>query len=394
MTNISSDVQRDSAWDEADELISILRIWGIGYLVGEGHPISAVDMAQDRQTAVRLIQRLAQCEYPRVRDASISLFLLHPELAPAVLEALQISEPAVAEQITTLILATLYLQRLWSLRLTMALGHEPSFPEQPFAHLWQARHLPPPSYHHGKWGLLALQEAEQRRTGLPLNFLHDWQNQVNHLLLQEEPQYRHLAVSINRLRKEDEQQYTVEDNDMSMRPKVDKARVEDFLKNLGRNFRKAGRLYLVGGAALVHSGVRPGSTVDIVIEISGENEGEMIDAIQRLIQQMNINIEFASPRDFMPLPKHWLTQSRYIGRYGTVDVFYFDFYSIALSKMQRGSDLDLNDVKLLLQQGMITLEGLDQAYKEVFAQLKETSYRKKLNPQQFAERYAAVRALL
>jgi hypothetical protein len=394
MMTPSSDVKHDSAWDEADQLISILRAWGIDYLVGDGHQVSAVDMAQDHQTAVRLIRRLAQCEYPRVRDASISLFILHPEIVPAVLEAIETSETAIAEQIITLTLATLYLQRLWSLRLTIALGHEPSFPEQPFAHLWQARHLPPPWYHHGKWGLLALQEFEQGRTGLPLNFLHDWQNQVNHLMLQEEPQYRHPAVSGNRFFNEDEQQYKVEDSEMSMRPRVDKARIEDFLKNLGRNFRKAGRIYLVGGAALVHSGVRSGSTVDIDIEISGENEGEMIDVIQRLIQQMNINIEFASPRDFMPLPKDWLTQSRYVGRYGSVDVFYFDFYSIALSKVQRGSDLDINDVKLLLQQGIITLEGLDRAYQEVFSKLKGSSYRKKLNPQQFAERYAAVRSLL
>ena len=116
--------------------------------------------------------------------------------------------------------------------------------------------------------------------------------------------------------------------------------------------------------------------MDIDIEISGENEGEMIEAIRQLIQQMNINIEFASPRDFMPLPKHWLTQSQYVGRYGAIDVFYFDFYSIALSKMQRGSTLDINDVKLLLQQRIITLEGLDAAYLEVFAQLGKSSYRK------------------
>jgi hypothetical protein len=393
MMSTSSSVQRDSAWDEADQLISILRTWGIGYLVGGDHPISSSDIARDQQTAVTLIRRLAQCEYPRVRDASISLFLLHPELALAVLEAIQTSEPAVSEQIITLTLAALYLQRLWSYRLTMALGHEPSFPEQPFVHLWQGRHLPPPSYHHGKWGLLALQEAEQRRTGSPLNFLHDWQNQVDHLLLQEEPHYRHPEVSAKPL-KEDEQQYKLEDIEMSMRPNVDKARIEDFLKNLGRIFRKPGRLYLVGGAALVHLGVRTGSTMDIDIEISGENEGEMIEAIRQLIQQMNINIEFASPHDFMPLPKHWLTQSQYVGRYGAIDVFYFDFYSIALSKMQRGSTLDINDVKLLLQQRIITLEGLDTAYQEVFAQLGKSSYRKKLDPQQFAAHYAAVRQLL
>src|SRR5439155_15313818 len=112
---------------------------------------------------------------------SISLFLLHPELAPAVLEALQTSEPEAAEQIAVLTLVSLYLQRLWSIRLTMALGHPPGFPEQPFAALWQNRHLPPPAYHDGKWGLETLQKAEQRRSGLPLNFIGDWQNQVDHL---------------------------------------------------------------------------------------------------------------------------------------------------------------------------------------------------------------------
>jgi len=158
--------QTDSSWEEADRLISILRRWGIGYLVGENHPVDPSNVATDRPSAVALAKRLAQCEYPRVRDASISLFLLHPELAPAVFEALQTSEPAAAEQIAILTLATLYLQRLWSLRLTMALGHAPGFPEGPFTSLWRNRHLPPPAYHDGKWGLVALQEAERGRCGL------------------------------------------------------------------------------------------------------------------------------------------------------------------------------------------------------------------------------------
>ncbi len=393
MMSTSSSVQRDSAWDEADQLISILRTWGIGYLIGGDYPISPSDIARDQQNAVTLIRRLAQCEYPRVRDASISLFLLHPELSPAVLEAIQTSEQAVAEQIATLTLATLYLQRLWSLRLTMALGHEPSFPEQPFVHLWTSRHLPPPSYHHGKWGLLALQEAEQRRTGLPFTFIGDWQNQLNHLLLQEEPQYRHPKVSAKPSLKEDEQQYTVEDREMSMRPNVDKARIEDFLKNLGRVFRKPGRLYLVGGAALVHLGVRSGFTQDIDVEVAGGNEGDMFTAIRGLVEQMNINVEFASPRDFIPLPSQWETHARYVGRYGLIDVFYFDFYSIALSKIDRGNTRDINDVKLLLEQGIITLEELDVAYQEVLAQMGKGTYAR-LDPRRFAERYAAVRQLL
>ncbi|MBV9690199.1 MAG: hypothetical protein JO202_10880 [Ktedonobacteraceae bacterium] len=79
----------DVAWDEADTLISILRTWGIDYLVGTTRPLHPGDVARDLHSAVMLVKRLAQCEHPRVRDASISLFLLHPELSHAIIEALQ-----------------------------------------------------------------------------------------------------------------------------------------------------------------------------------------------------------------------------------------------------------------------------------------------------------------
>src|SRR5216683_5098699 len=139
------------SWNEVDQLISLLRSWGINYLVGLDHTASPSNLQTEQISPITLIQRLARCdEYPRVRDASISLFLLHPELADSMLEALQESEPEVAEQIAVLTLATLYLQRLWFVRLTMALGHRPRFPEQRFAFLWQTRHLPPPACHYGR----------------------------------------------------------------------------------------------------------------------------------------------------------------------------------------------------------------------------------------------------
>ena len=378
------------SWNEVDQLISLLRSWGINYLVGLDHTASPSNL-QTETSPVVLIQRLARCdEYPRVRDASISLFLLHPELADSVLEALQESEPEVAEQIAVLTLATLYLQRLWFVRLTMALGHRPRFPEQRFAFLWQSRHLPPPACHYGKWGLLALQEAEQKRTGLPFIFTGDWQNQVDHLLLQEEAKRHRLVEPVIIPVEEDEQECN---NNMSMRPSVDKTAIESFLQQLGRAFRKPGRLYLVGGAALVHAGVRPGFTQDIDIQVSGANEGELIVAIQRLIQQLQINVEFASPADFIPLPSQWEMHAQYVGRYGGVDVFYFDFYSIALSKIERGNSRDIDDVKLLVQQGIITLNELDAAYREVLAQLGQGRY-PRITPQRFSERYTAVLPLL
>lgn len=277
----------------------------------------------------------------------------------------------------------------------MALGHAPSFPEQKFAFLWQKRHLPSPTSYSGEWGLRALQEYEQKRTGLPFYFIGDWQNSVDHLLLQEEAKQHTEAVPIviaEKYQSEDEDQ-SEEEIEMSMRPSVDKTAIESFLTQLGRDFRKPGHLYLMEDAALVHLRIRPGFTQDIDIQVSGANEGELIVAIQRLIQRMQINVEFASPGDFIPLPSQWETHAQYVGRYGSIDVFYFDFYSIALSKIERGNTRDIADVRLLVQKGIITLDELDAAYQQVLTQLGKGRY-PRITPERFAERYAAVRQLL
>lgn len=177
---------------------------------------------------------------------------------------------------------------------------------------------------------------------------------------------------------------------MSMRPNVDRQAIERFLTELGRQFRQPGRVYLAGGAALVHAGIRPGTsatTQDIDLDVAS---GDMYQVIHQLKQQLNINVEFASPRDFLPLPHDWQSLSRYVGRYGAIEVFYFDFYSLALSKILRGNTRDVQDVALLLQQQHITLAELDQAAQEVATQMGKGSY-KRLDPNDFLARYQAIR---
>jgi hypothetical protein len=175
-------------WDEINMLIALLQRQGISYLMGSDTPLNVEDVE-----IVRLIQRLAGCNYPLVENASISLFILHPDYASSVVTALQTSESDIAENIAVLALAALYLQQWWFFRLTFALGRLPSFPDEPFVSLWEERRLPSPSSGYGLQGLLALQEYQQRRYGVPLNFLDDWQNQINHLLAQEEAQRRDLT---------------------------------------------------------------------------------------------------------------------------------------------------------------------------------------------------------
>jgi len=182
-------------WKEVDSLIDILYAQGISYLIGDG---SSCSNDHGNVDPVHLIQRLAACGYPLVENASISLFILHPELAPSVLEALQSSEDETAENIAVVTLATLYLQQWWFFRLAFALGRLPCFPEAPFVSLWEDRHLPPPDSGYGLHGLLALQEYQRQRYSIPLNFLDDWQNQINHLLAQEEAHRRELPGEVKK----------------------------------------------------------------------------------------------------------------------------------------------------------------------------------------------------
>jgi hypothetical protein len=390
--NLSTALQRQQrrSYDEQpDRFIRLLRLWGVRYLVSDSSPRGRVPVV----SPAKLIRTLAVCQYPRIRDASISLYVLHPELADAILEVYETGTPAETEEIAVLTLATLYLQRLWSFQLTVALGHAPNFPEQPFEHFWQERHLPSPACQNGNIGLYALQKAEQERRGLPLNFIADWQNQIDHLLLQEKAFPRDITASIILPRVPDENDEEQECGTMSMRPNVTKADIESFLKELGRSYRKAGRLYIAGGAALVHMGLRSGTTMDIAISIEAANEDEMVAAIRRIVDQSQINIEFASPGDFIPLPAQWMSQAHFVGRYGSIDVFYFDFYSLALSKISRGSDRDLIDVQLLLRHHLITLDGLDVAVQEILPRKGKRPYIN-LNPQRFSERYMLVRQKL
>src|SRR5207244_7990237 len=130
---------------------------------------------------------------------------------------------------------------LYTGKITLCPENTPSFPEQLFFPLWQSRYLPAPACHQGEAGLIALQEAEQRRLGLPLNFIGDWQNQIDHLLLQEEAKHHLAAVPIQLPepwhKKIDRQECSA----MSLRHTVTKADIEKFLNALGKSFHKPGR---------------------------------------------------------------------------------------------------------------------------------------------------------
>ena len=132
--------------------------------------------------------------------------------------------------------------------------------------------------------------------------------------------------------------------------------VQDFVEKLSRNYTHPTKLYLLGGSALCFLG-NPRRTVDIDCFIEEPNE-EVRVRIEEVANQLAIEVEVISFDKFIPLPENSEFRHQHIGKFGEIDVFVFDPFSIALSKLARGFDTDIQDVIFLLERDIIDLETL------------------------------------
>lgn len=131
-----------------------------------------------------------------------------------------------------------------------------------------------------------------------------------------------------------------------MRPKVNRARLEQFLSELGRRVRTPTRLYLVGGASAVVEGWRT-STADIGFVAEPESR-ELLESLPVLEQRLDVSVEFASPAHFVPELPGWRDRSQWIEQHGAVQVYHYDFASQVVSKVERGHTQDLDDARRML----------------------------------------------
>lgn len=129
---------------------------------------------------------------------------------------------------------------------------------------------------------------------------------------------------------------------------------------MGARVQGAGRIYLTGGATAVLHGWRT-MTIDIDLKPDPEPPG-LFEALAVLKDELDINVELASPDQFIPPIPGWRERSLFIARHGPVDFFHYDLSAQALSKLQRRHDRDLVDVHALWQRGLIDKERLREMF--------------------------------
>lgn len=161
-----------------------------------------------------------------------------------------------------------------------------------------------------------------------------------------------------------------------------------FLRELGRRFRGSGALYLVGGSILVYQGYRPRTAdIDYRVELTSGDDGLFIQALRATQRAVNLNVEAASPADFIPLPRGWKDRSPFLIQEGGLVVYAFDPLSTALAKIERGQERDIDDVLALCRTGAVGVDEIMAGFEEIaprieteaLPRIREDDFRRKVD---------------
>lgn len=163
-----------------------------------------------------------------------------------------------------------------------------------------------------------------------------------------------------------------------MRGLTGRDQVEQFMRALGQAVRDDARVYLTGGATAVLLGWRD-TTIDIDLTFVPERD-EVFRAIARLKDELGINVELAAPAHFIPPLPGWDTRSRFIAQEGRVAFYHYDFYALALAKIERGHAQDRTDVAEMLRSGLVERDRMLTLFEAIAPELHRYPA---INPESF-----------
>jgi hypothetical protein len=135
------------------------------------------------------------------------------------------------------------------------------------------------------------------------------------------------------------------------------------MRQLGRVTREPTSIFFTGGATAVLVGWR-GTTVDVDLRVEPQRD-EVFRALAELKERLDVNLELASPEEFVPVHPDWRSRSVFIEKQGALSFFHFDLHAQALAKVERGHAQDVADVAAMLARGLVGRESRWAYYQAV-----------------------------
>jgi hypothetical protein len=152
-----------------------------------------------------------------------------------------------------------------------------------------------------------------------------------------------------------------------MREIADLDRIRGFMRAFGAAAEVPTRVYFTGGATAVLIGWRS-STIDVDIKVEPDTDA-LFRAIPRIKETLRLNVELASPVDFIPVRAGWQDRSPFIAQEGLAGFHHFDLYAQALAKVERSHQQDLDDVREMLSRGVIDRKTAVEYFESIEPQL-------------------------
>lgn len=152
-----------------------------------------------------------------------------------------------------------------------------------------------------------------------------------------------------------------------MRANADAERVRALVLELARATRTETTIYLTGGATAVLEGWRD-TTVDIDLRLDPDSD-ELLRRIASVKDALDVNVELASPPDFIPEVPGWRERSPFVFREGPITVRHFDPYSQALAKIERDFELDRADVRSMIDGRLVDPVRLQELFEQIEPEL-------------------------
>jgi hypothetical protein len=101
--------------------------------------------------------------------------------------------------------------------------------------------------------------------------------------------------------------------------------------------------------------------------------------------ELKLDVEAVPLNEFIPLPPNANARAHFVAQYGNLEVF--DLYSIALSKIARGFESDLEDVLFLLDDGLIDWVELEGYFQDVLPDISKAD----IDPHEFTLYFTAIK---
>lgn len=149
--------------------------------------------------------------------------------------------------------------------------------------------------------------------------------------------------------------------------------IQAILNRLGERVPPGSQLILVGGGALALLG-NPRPTFDLDFWGDDIHPSELHRLILKIAAELEIHVEPVPLERFIPLPKDSAQRNLYIGQFGNLKVYVADPYSLALSKLDRGFDSDLDDVVFLVRKGLVALQELERMVQNTLPQAEKFDF--------------------